>query len=236
MSVTGPHEVAAALAGGADIIDAKDPREGALGAVTPEVLRAVERALPPEAPLSLALGDVADADRLDRLLDALAPAPRPGGTFTKVGFLGLGDPARVEDLAARAVERSGGPVVLAAYAEGEAIGCMPVAAWPEIAARAGARGVLVDTADKRGPGLFGWLRPGEVTALIEEAHGFGLFVALAGRLSPIDAARVAELGADIVGVRGAACEGGRLGVVSEARVRELAWRVAQRAGTAGQSA
>ena len=38
-SVTGPEEAETAIAGGADIIDLKDPARGALGAVEPEVVR-----------------------------------------------------------------------------------------------------------------------------------------------------------------------------------------------------
>ncbi|MBC8129633.1 MAG: hypothetical protein H7Y08_04845, partial [Rhizobiaceae bacterium] len=39
-SVTGPEEARLALEGGADFIDLKDPSKGALGAVSPAVLRA----------------------------------------------------------------------------------------------------------------------------------------------------------------------------------------------------
>ena len=41
VSVTSAAEASAALAGGADVIDAKDPRRGALGAVSPQTLRAI---------------------------------------------------------------------------------------------------------------------------------------------------------------------------------------------------
>ena len=46
-------------------------------------------------------------------------------------------------------------------------------------------------------------------------------VALAGRLRRTDLAIARDAGADIAGVRGAACEGGRTGTVTSARVREL---------------
>ena len=46
-------------------------------------------------------------------------------------------------------------------------------------------------------------------------------VALAGRISVEDLAFAYEAGAEIAGVRGAACERGREGRVRESRVREL---------------
>jgi hypothetical protein len=58
-------------------------------------------------------------------------------------------------------------------------------------------------------------------AWIGQVRAAGMLVALAGSLSIKGVRAVAELQADIVGVRGAACVGGRTGVVSEERVAEL---------------
>src|SRR5438067_2429694 len=56
VSVADAAEARAALAGGADIIDAKEPRHGALGAVAPDVLRAIRNAVAVRRPVSAALG------------------------------------------------------------------------------------------------------------------------------------------------------------------------------------
>ncbi|HEX2310549.1 MAG TPA: (5-formylfuran-3-yl)methyl phosphate synthase, partial [Vicinamibacterales bacterium] len=56
---------------------------------------------------------------------------------------------------------------------------------------------------------------------VERAHDAGLLVALAGKLAADDLAYVRDAGADIAGVRGAACDGGRTGRVSAERVRRL---------------
>src|SRR2546428_13882142 len=56
VSVADASEGRAALLGGADVIDAKDPREGALGAVRPEVLGELRAAVGAGRPLSAALG------------------------------------------------------------------------------------------------------------------------------------------------------------------------------------
>ena len=90
-----------------------------------------------------------------------------------------------------------------------------------IAAVSGASGVLLDTWGKDGGDLFHHLAEPALRAWIAQARAARLLVALAGSLS-IDGVRaVAELPVDIVGVRGAACLGGRAGVVSEGRVADL---------------
>ncbi len=57
-------------------------------------------------------------------------------------------------------------------------------------------------------------------------EGGGLFTALAGSLGEPGLRTALALGADIVGVRGAACDGGRTGRVSVARVAALSAFVA----------
>ena len=58
-------------------------------------------------------------------------------------------------------------------------------------------------------------------AFVVAAQALGLKAALAGALSLEDVARSAALGVDVVGVRGAACVGGRTGRVSASKVRAL---------------
>ena len=89
-----------------------------------------------------------------------------------------------------------------------------------VAADAGVAGVLLDTANKGAP-LFTIESPAAVAGWITAAHAAGLFAALAGGLSGLEFARARALRADVVGVRGAACVGGRTGRVSSTRVAAL---------------
>ena len=77
---------------------------------------------------------------------------------------------------------------------------------------------MVDTAVKDGRGLFEWLSP---ASLVAEAHALGLEVALAGALSASDLPAVRDTGADIAGVRSAACVGGRSGQLDGALVAAM---------------
>jgi len=56
ISVAGPAEARTALRGGADVIDAKDPRRGALGPVPLQRLAAIRAAVAGARPLSAAWG------------------------------------------------------------------------------------------------------------------------------------------------------------------------------------
>ena len=89
---------------------------------------------------------------------------------------------------------------------------------------------MLDTAVKDGASTFAALGEDGVAAFLAAARALGLVTALAGALGPADLERAARLGADIVGVRGSACEGGRAGTVSAARVRALRAALALGAG------
>jgi uncharacterized protein (UPF0264 family) len=87
---------------------------------------------------------------------------------------------------------------------------------------AGAGACLLDTAVKDGRGLLDWLSPDALAALVADAHGAGLQVALAGALRAEHLSVVRDAGADIAGVRSAACrDGRRSGRLDAARVRAL---------------
>jgi len=227
VSVANAADASAALAGGADFIDAKDPRTGALGAVSLGVLHEIRATVGTARPVTAAIGDATDEAAIERAAFEFAAA---GATYVKVGFAGVASAARVGALAAAArrgvVAGSEGraalaALIMAAYADLDASACVAPGVLVDVAARTGARGVLLDTADKNGPGLRALVNAGPLAAYVTRAHDNGLLVALAGKLGADDLRFVREAGADIAGVRGAACEGGRAGRVSSDRVREL---------------
>jgi uncharacterized protein (UPF0264 family) len=219
VSVASPADAQAALAGGADLIDAKDPAGGALGAVSLETLREIQATVAGARPVTAALGDAADEEEVER---AARECAATGALFVKIGFAGVASRARATALAVAAVRGAGGSgIVAAAYADAAAVGSLWPAALLDVAARAGARGMLLDTADKSGPGLRALWSPMALARLVADAHAADLFVAMAGKLEAEDLPVVRDTGADLAGVRGAACVGGRTGVISAERVRRL---------------
>ena len=224
VSVTSAAEAAAALAGGADVIDAKDPFAGALGAVSAEVLREIHAIVAGRRPLTAALGDAAD----EAAIECAARDVRRRGRGAREGGLRRHRLCRVasrrlprQRYAARQPGAAGAAVVAVAYADADRVASLAPAVLVEVAARAGAEGVLLDTADKLGPGLRELVEPRALAAWVSEAHETGLLVALAGKLTADDLTFVRDTGADIAGVRGAACDGGRTGRVTADRVRLL---------------
>jgi uncharacterized protein (UPF0264 family) len=225
VSVANADDAAAALAGGADIIDAKDPAAGPLGAVGNEVLHQIDAAAGARRLITAALGDAADEDAVERAAFGAAAA---GARLVKVGFAGIAGTARAAALlgAARrgAARGSNGRcgVVAVAYADAGGVASLSPHDLIDAAAAAGAAGVLLDTANKTGPGLRALYAQDALSAWVARAHQRSLTVALAGRLRMDDLEFVREAGADIAGVRGAACDGGRSGRISVEKVRVLA--------------
>jgi uncharacterized protein (UPF0264 family) len=223
ISVRDGAEAAAAVDGGADLIDAKEPASGALGAVTPEALSEIHRAVGGTRPVTAALGDASTDAAIVQLAFAFASA---GTAFVKVGFAGVSDRTRVGTLIRAAVTgaRSGSAtcrVIAVAYADSDAAATLPFHQLGAVAADAGAAGVLIDTADKRGPALLRLIDVSTLRHWCLEAHAAGRLVAAAGRLTSQDIPSVRDAGVDIAGFRGAACDGGRTGRISSEKVAML---------------
>jgi uncharacterized protein (UPF0264 family) len=226
VSVADAEEAADALDGGADIVDAKDPASGPLGAVTPDVFRTMAQRIAGVRPLSAALGDPADESDAYRLARAFTEA---GAQFVKIGLHAARAAADVRRLLIAAVAGAGPApsiqgarrgTIAVAYADQENAA---LTRWQLIdaASSAGATGILLDTCDKNGPGLLTLLPRPALHSWIQDAARAGLLVAIAGRLSHDDVMRVQDSEADIIGVRGAVCVGGRTGRVSAEQVRRL---------------
>jgi uncharacterized protein (UPF0264 family) len=207
VSVVSAREARRALAGGADIIDVKDPSQGPLGAPSPRVLSEVVTEIGGAAPVSVALGDLPNLPHTAAL--AARGAALGGAAFVKVGLRGI---ATVDNAVAlmRAVAEAVAPetaVIAAAYADAAALDPPALAPeWlPDVVRRAGIAGALVDTFVKDGRGLYSWLSERELVDLIARTRGAGGHFAVAGQLTLGDLRRVET---DVVGVRSAVCRGG----------------------------
>lgn len=211
VSAISAAEARAALRGGADIVDVKDPGEGALGAPAPRVLDEIVAAVAESAPVSVAIGDLPDLPHTAAL--AARAAALAGADYVKLGLRGVRAPTAAERLTAAVAdavsEVRGGEVRVIAAAYADAAALDPPAfdphGLPELVTRTGIAGALVDTCVKDGRGLYGWLSEAELAELVARTRAAGASFAVAGQLRHGDLCRVA---ADIVGVRSAVCRGG----------------------------
>ena len=218
VSVRDASEAKAALAGGADIIDAKEPFNGPLGAVAPDVLHAIAATIGNAAPVSAALGDVHE----DGVMDRAVAARQARVTFVKVGFAGMARrQCLTKDVLTLARAAQPPALVLVAYADFDVADAPPPAEILALAAHLKPAGILLDTYDKGRAGLTSLMPACTLATFVSRAKAPGRFVALAGRLTLEDIETVQDTGADVIGLRGAACDGGRGGVVTSARVRAL---------------
>ncbi len=207
VSVVSAEEARQALAGGADIVDVKDPGEGALGAPAPRVLSDVVRAVGTRAPVSAALGDLPDLPHTAAL--AACGAALSGADYVKVGLRGVREFDRAVAMMS-AVADAVGPqaaVIAVAYADADALDPPALApVWlPDLVRRSGIAGALVDTFVKDGRGLYGWLSAAEIADLVARTRSAGGAFAVAGQLRLGELCRVE---ADVVGVRSAVCRRG----------------------------
>lgn len=221
VSVRSAHEARAALAGGATILDVKEPSNGPLGRAPEDTWKGIASIAPSEIPVSVALGELvewADPDRSH-------PTPDFAGiAYRKLGLAGAGPRWRSDWAGLREQFGPGASWIAVAYADWRTIpgpGATPspldVLAEADVA---GCAGILVDTWNK-GPDVprvdLSW------RGFVERARGLGLIVAIAGGLDLRAIRALRPLGPDYFAVRGAACAGGtRSGTVDAARVSELA--------------
>lgn len=194
-----------------DIVDVKKPDEGSLGANFPWVIRDIRDVVPADKPVSATVGDV--PYKPGTVAQAALGAVVSGATYIKVGLYGCTTPDQgIEVMRAvvRAVKdhRPDALVVASGYADAHRIGCVNPLSLPDIAARSGADAAMLDTAIKDGTRLFDHVPPDACAEFVRLAHAAGLLAALAGSVQRTDLASLTRIGTDIVGVRGAVCEGG----------------------------
>jgi len=237
VSVRCSEEALLAVRGGADIVDVKEPSAGPLGMAPLATLRRILKTfenIPQPPPLSFALGELSEWFRscpqpattaADIRMDfASLLRERPTVRFLKCGLAGC---RNVPDWEQRWAElRQLAPPSIAwvavAYADAERAAAPEPARVLAAAIAAEARVLLIDTFVKDGKRLPDWLSPMQLQTFASECHRHQLLLALAGQISPADFAVLREVGADVIAVRGAACDSAdRLQAVSEQRVRAL---------------
>ncbi len=215
-SVRDIPEALAAADAGADFIDLKEPRAGALGGLPPETIREIVGALRgvhPHLPISATIGDHAlfDGERIAAGVEAVGAC---GVDYVKVGIAGGDREAAVALLGRLAASRY--PVVPVFIADR---GLDP--ATVEAAGRLSFPGLMADTQDKLAGSLFDCVPPADLARFIELARGSGKMAGLAGALRERHLPLLSALAPDFAGFRSAICVGGRCSEIDPDRLRRL---------------
>ena len=220
------QEAVEAIAGGADIIDVKNPKEGPLGANFPWIIKRIRQITPKNTEVSCTLGEVPNLPGSMAL--AALGAATTGVNYIKAGLYGLKTPEEavylIQSVSKAAKDYNPSiKVVSSGYADAGRISTVDPLLVPKITHEAQADIAMIDTAIKDGKSLFTFLTKPQLRHFVEATHNHGLKAALAGSLKKEDLSVVHALGADVVGLRGAACTlSDRVnGEITREKVREL---------------
>ena len=209
VSVVDKTEALDSIKGGANIIDVKNPKEGSLGANFPRVIQQVKEFMPKNLELSATIGDLPNLPGTASL--AALGAAVSGVDYVKVGLFGVKTSDEATTLITEVVKAvkeydSALKTIASGYADFRSVGCISPMELPMVAHKAEADGILVDVNIKKGnDNLFTFLTDEQLKEFVTQAHNHNLIAALAGSLDRQDIQRVHNLGADIIGVRGAVC-------------------------------
>jgi (5-formylfuran-3-yl)methyl phosphate synthase len=213
VSVRTVAEAAIAAEGGADFIDLKEPRAGALGGLPVAVIADIVAALRTAGcslPVSATIGDLPMHD-LDAIVAQARAVAACGVDYVKVG-----------------IERdAGAPAVL------QALSALHFAVVPVFIADRGLDlglvasalhfpAVMADTADKLSGSLFDCVPAAELQQFVALARGQGALVGLAGALRHAHLPQLADLSPDFAGFRSAVCRGERGSALDAGLLRGLA--------------
>jgi len=204
-SVSSLQEAKIALQENVDIIDLKDPSQGALGAVTTEVAQEVVKFISGQCLVSATIGDLPMQATL--ITKAIATMASTGVDIIKVGVFDDLTNEVVASLKEQAIKGVNGingkqfTIVIVFFVDkgldSEKISDL---------AKAGIRGVMLDTADKTKGNLRSHMQDKEIQGFVTQAKSYGLLAGLAGSLKASDIAPLLKLDPDYLGFRGALCK------------------------------
>jgi uncharacterized protein (UPF0264 family) len=195
-SVTNVGEARIALEAGVDIIDLKNPVQGALGALPIATIEQIVHFVDGRAPISATVGDLPmQPTILSRAIEAIAAT---GVDIVKIGFFGKTGHAECARSLAH-ITRSE-KIIAVMFADQK-----PDFTLLPLFADSGFYGVMLDTADKTAGGLRSWLSEADLQGFVSAARTYGLLTGLAGSLRKADIPLLVSLEADYLGFRGALC-------------------------------
>lgn len=197
-----------------DIVDLKQPEQGALGALAVATVAEIVDGLKQQATISATVGDLPMQPEL--VCEAVQNMAATGVDFVKIGFFPGGDwQGTIAGLSATA--RQGHALIAVLFADTD-----PDFAVVESLAAAGFRGVMLDTMDKQRGSLTGLMALEQLRDFVSTAKNHGLLCGLAGSLKAGDIPELLPLNADYLGFRGALCrQSCRTAELDESQIVEI---------------
>ena len=217
VSVRNAEEAQAVLDSAVDIVDVKEPTRGSLGRADYDAIAEIRTRVAGRLPLSVALGELLDAERGHGDFDF------EGIRFAKLGLAGC---ARIADWPRRwcsELERLPSHVVrvAVAYADWETSATPSIEEILSHAPRLQCQVLLIDTFDKQRGNLLDFLSLDQLQQIVAECRRANLLAVLAGSLSGDSLRRAQSVEPDFIAVRGAVCAGERICDIDPQKVRAV---------------
>jgi uncharacterized protein (UPF0264 family) len=217
-SVTSVNEADIVLRAGVDIIDIKDPAQGALGALNKQSAQDIVNHIAGQVMTSATIGDLPSEPEL--ISTAITKTASTGVDIVKVGLF-----ERVIDQSLLDVFREkseqGIEIVVVLFAENH-----PDFDLLEDLAATGIKGVMLDTAMKGNGTLRTILNDNVLKYFVDQAQSADLMTGLAGSLVLGDIEPLLLLDPDYLGFRGALCrEHQRIEEIDEMSVHRIRSRI-----------
>jgi uncharacterized protein (UPF0264 family) len=219
ISVRSAEEALAAVDGGADVIDIKEPSRGSLGRADDAIVGAVLQLVAGRRMVSAACGELLEGNA--------CPMQRYGTYHLSYVKWGLAGCAHHNDWPHRLVAKAQSlPItcrpVMAAYADWRRSESPTVEEACAFACERPMGAFLIDTWRKDGTTLLDHLRSKEIEQLVHRCRDARVPIALAGSLGAPQIRELWHLAPDWFAVRAAACRDGERGAaIDVARVRQL---------------
>jgi uncharacterized protein (UPF0264 family) len=213
VSVRSVAEAVAAMAGGANVIDIKDPSQGSLGMADVGTIVDIAECVRSTSgnqsivPVTAALGET--TDWLD---GAIVPSLCAELDYVKLGSSGLASVGNWSSAWLNVRQQFEAAAnhklrwIAVSYVDWRTCNGPSPAEIIEAAALAGSAGVLFDTFDKQSGRLFDHITQSELHALCRTCRERNLLTAVAGRLTTEALPLLADSTADVVAVRSAVCD------------------------------
>ncbi len=197
-SVRSVAEAEIALQGGADIIDLKEPEQGALGAVDAQTLHQVVEKIQHRVPLSATIGDL-DTDS-EAIYRAIMQTHESGVDLVKVGFFSA-LPAKLILQAMQRAATQGVNLIAVLFADH----ALDMGLLTELK-QAGLHGAMLDTAAKGSGSLLSHQSLATLEIFTRRCAELDLLSGLAGSLRCDDIPALLPLKPDYLGFRTALCD------------------------------
>ena len=197
-SVNSLNEARLVLKSSADIIDLKNPEQGALGALPIKTVSTIVQAVNQTKPVSATVGDLPMEAEL--VFNAVSIMATTGVDYIKIGFFPDGNWLRCLSKLTK-ITQQGHQLIAVLFADTQ-----PDLSIIKTISDAGFSGVMLDTMDKANGSLSQIMSINEIEKFIASAKKQHLLCGLAGSLKEKDIPKFIPLKADYLGFRGALCE------------------------------